>query len=190
MVPDEDWVESICLDSEEYLYISGVFRGSTDFDPGTDVDEYESNEGSFDVYMCKYDTSRNYLWALTFGGNESEHLYALENDYEDNLLLGGTFRTIVDFDPGPGDNSITSAGGNDGFLIKLDEDGNFVWANSWGSTGSELVGDVFPDADNLIYTCGYFYETVDFDPGSGVEERTSNGYADSFLLKLNSNGRM
>jgi hypothetical protein len=39
-----------------------------------------------------------------------------------------------------------------------------------------------------IYTTGNFQGTVDFDPGAGVFNLTSEGYIDSFISKLDSSG--
>jgi hypothetical protein len=35
---------------------------------------------------------------------------------------------------------------------------------------------------------GRFSNTIDFDPGSGVDEHTSNGGIDAFLMKVLSDG--
>ena len=44
------------------------------------------------------------------------------------------------------------------------------------------------DYDGDTYLAGFFRNTLDFDPGFGTDVRTSNGYGDAFLLKLNSSG--
>ncbi len=44
------------------------------------------------------------------------------------------------------------------------------------------------DSSGNVYTAGMFYGTVDFDPGSGTENRTSAGGAAAYLLKLDSSG--
>ncbi|MFC1632539.1 hypothetical protein ACFL1U_00135 [Patescibacteria group bacterium] len=40
----------------------------------------------------------------------------------------------------------------------------------------------------MMYLAGIFYGTADFDPTAGTDERTSNGSADIFLIKLNADG--
>jgi len=41
------------------------------------------------------------------------------------------------------------------------------------------------DASGNVYLAGYYSDTVDFDPGNGVDNHTWSGFYDSFLLKLN-----
>lgn len=40
------------------------------------------------------------------------------------------------------------------------------------------------DGSGKVFAAGYFSNTVDFDPGTGVHARTSNGSYDDFVLKL------
>jgi hypothetical protein len=44
------------------------------------------------------------------------------------------------------------------------------------------------DANSNIYTAGIFWETVDFDPGTGINNLTAAGSGDVFVSKLDSNG--
>ena len=64
----------------------------------------------------------------------------------------------------------------------------FVWARSFGGTNFDngLGAAVYPSGDAVIV--GYFRDTVDFDPTTGVDERTSNGHFDVFVTKLGADG--
>jgi hypothetical protein len=99
----------------------------------------------------------------------------------------------VDFDPGPGEDNHTSNGSPswDAFLSKFDPNGNFVWARTWGGSdnwdGDEGYG-VAADGSGNAFVTGYFNETVDFDPGPGVDNHTSNGGWDVFLSKFPPDG--
>ena len=77
----------------------------------------------------------------------------------------------------------------DMFILKLDTDGNFVYANSFGATpdgySGETVGNsLIADASGNIFCTGSFQNTTDFNPGSGVFNLVSNGRDDIFILKL------
>ncbi len=101
------------------------------------------------------------------------------------------FRGTVDFDPGSSIYNLSTVGTSaDGFILKLDSNGNFVYAKQIG--GSSFVDDHVMSIDidlngNLIAT-GYFQNTVDLDPGSSQFNVTSQGSGDCFVLKLDSNG--
>jgi hypothetical protein len=58
-----------------------------------------------------------------------------------------------------------------------------------GGSSSTVAFDLDVDGDENVYAGGEFWGTVDFDPGSGVKNKTASGFtADAFLLKLDSNG--
>lgn len=99
------------------------------------------------------------------------------------------------FDPGAGvfnltsvDNPSTANNQNDIFISKVDADGNFVWAKQLGGIDLKDATAVGVDAAGNVYTTGFFYGTVDFDPGVGVSNLTSIGYSDIFISKLDASG--
>ncbi|MBI3987840.1 MAG: hypothetical protein HY343_13020 [Lentisphaerae bacterium] len=95
----------------------------------------------------------------------------------------------VDFDPGSGTTNLTSAGGTDIFISKLDVSGNFVWAKAIGGTSDETAYSVEVDAAGNIYATGSFKATVDFDPGPGIYNLSSAGQ-DVFVSKLDASGNL
>ena len=62
------------------------------------------------------------------------------------------------------------------------------WANGFGNTGSDVANEITTDTFGNVYTTGNFRGTVDFDPGVGIFNLTSNGNADFFIQKLDANG--
>jgi len=65
---------------------------------------------------------------------------------------------------------------------------NFAWVKQMGGTGEANYMDMAVDASGSVYVTGYFTGTVDFDPGAGVLDLTSNGGQDIFVCKLDQNG--
>ena len=60
---------------------------------------------------------------------------------------------------------------------------------SWGGSDDWDEGrGVGVDGSGNVYVTGWFWGTVDFDPGSGVDNHTSNGEHDVFLNKFDSSG--
>jgi hypothetical protein len=63
------------------------------------------------------------------------------------------------------------------------------WARTWGNnTNYAKALDVVFDKSNNIWVSGYFGGTVDFDPATGVVERTSVGTKNASLCKYDSMG--
>lgn len=62
------------------------------------------------------------------------------------------------------------------------------WALAWGGTSLDMSYDTAVDGDGNIYVTGEFRNTVDFDPGTGVESRTCVATVNAFLSKFNPDG--
>ena len=58
----------------------------------------------------------------------------------------------------------------------------------FGDTDQDVGYSVTVDSSGNIYTTGLFQGTVDFDPGAGTANLTSNGNKDAAVLKLDSSG--
>lgn len=171
------------------IYITGGFRGTIDFDPNDGVFNMTSS-GSRDIFISKLDTSGNLIWANRIGsiGADRGHSIALDN-IDDFLYITGEYSGSPDFDPGIGTYTLTSAGGQDCFVIKLDVSGNFIWARSMGGSWLEEPGNSIQlDSNGDVIVTGWFWGTSDFDPGVDIFNLTSVGNNDIFIVKLNSEG--
>ena len=179
---------SVALDDAGNIYVTGYFKETVDFDPGVGIDDHISN-GSYDIFIQKLNEEGDYIWSKTFGGNSIDVGCCIAIDETGgNIYATGYFKETVDFDPGIGSINLTSAGDYDIFVLKMDSSGNFIWANSLGGTSNDVGKAVDLDCSGNIYVSGYFKETVDFDPGSGIDNHTSNGYEDIFVQKIDSSG--
>ncbi len=191
LYPDDG--QSLVVDASENVYTLGTFVGTADFDPGTSTSNLTS-AGSTDIFLSKLDANGNFVWTKHFGGASVDDGNAIALDASGNLYIAGTFSGTVDFNPGAGTSNLTSSGELDMFLVKLDANGNFVWAKRIGSALTEEVFSIDLDASGNIYATGYFGDLIavnynlDFDPGANVSNLScSNSYA-SFVLKLDNTG--
>ena len=67
------------LDSGKYIYISGYFTSTADFDPGPGFFNMTSNGGT-DIYVAKFDSAGNFIWAKQIGGTLDEDVTELKVD--------------------------------------------------------------------------------------------------------------
>jgi hypothetical protein len=184
---ERDVGTGIAVDSADNVYTAGRFEGTVDFDPG--AGRYNLTSARYyDTFVSKLDSSGDFVWAKRMGGTESDVGRGIAVDSAGNVYTTGEFRGTVDFDPGPGTYNLTSAGSAEIFVSKLDSSGNFVWAKSMGGTSSDKGYGIAVDSAANVYTTGYFWETVDFDPGAGTCNLTSAGSADIFVSKLERGG--
>src|SRR5215203_5318763 len=111
---------TIKSDAAGNVYVCGFFEGTVDFDPGPGMRNLTSAGGS-DGFFAKYDCSGNFVFAKALGGSsENDIVYSLALDNLGNIYLTGSFGDVVDFDPGPGIQNLTSAGLNDIFIARYD----------------------------------------------------------------------
>lgn len=130
----------------------------------------------------------DYEWATSFTGSEYGFAFSVCSDAAGNVYTTGGFLGTVDFDPGAGTTSLTSAGSTDIYVTKQDAAGNLIWAKSFPGTNNNNGRGIAVDAAGNVYTTGGFRGSVDFDPGAGVNNQTANGFSAIFILKLNASG--
>ncbi|MEZ6048626.1 MAG: hypothetical protein R3C11_24225 [Planctomycetaceae bacterium] len=178
---------SLDVDSNGNIFTTGWYDSTIDFDPGPNVFQM-SPKGLEDVFVTKYDSDGNFLWAKSIGGNSTERSYILRTDSDGNAYIGGRFRSTTDFDPGAAEHKLTSQGDSDIFLMKLDADGNFVWANRTGAFGNDRIYHLEVDNSGNVFYTGRFYGTVDFDPSGNTYSLNASGQSDVFVAKVDSAG--
>ncbi len=185
--PDTDLGNSIAVDANGNVYVTGIFWGPTDFDPGAGTINLTSR-GKSDIFIQKLDANGNLLWVKQMGGTGFDGANSITTDASGNIYTTGYFNSTVDFDPGTGTINLISAGYYDVFIQKLDANGNFIWVKQMGGAGFDEAHSITTDAMGNIYTNGYFEKTVDFDPGAGTSNLISAGSYDVFIQKIDSAG--
>jgi hypothetical protein len=179
-------INDLEVDPAGNVYVIGSFSGSVDFDPGpgTDIRIADWN----DVFLQKYNSSGSLQWTRTFGGISNDHGYKIELDASNNIYTLGQYGATVDFNPGTGITSVTSAGSLDVFVQKFSTNGTFQWVKTFGGIDADLPYDFERDASGNLLITGYFNGTADFNPGVATANKTALGYSDAYVLKLNFNG--
>ncbi|HMQ75547.1 MAG TPA: hypothetical protein PKE21_04220 [Flavobacteriales bacterium] len=178
---------SITADAAGNAYITGYIQSPFDADPGPGS-FLIGPAGILDVLILKLDPTGNFLWAHVIGGATLENGRAIALDAASNIHVAGYFTGTIDFDPGPGTNFLTSAGGNDIFVLKLDPDGTFLWAATMGGPGMDIAEAIAVDDLGNVITTGTVADSADLDPGPGITTLTSAGGLDVFVSKLDANG--
>ncbi len=120
--------------------------------------------GSFDVWVIKVDSDGNQLWAKTFGGTNLDVGVSIKQLPNGEFIVAGSTQSF-------------GAGASDVWLIKLDENGNQIWAKTYGGTGNDYGNSVELTVDGGFVVTGY-------------QESISNGGFDVGLLKTDSDGNL
>lgn len=178
-----DVSRGIALDNASNIYIIGDFNGSNiDFDPSPASAPVSSN-GSADVFIAKYTSSGQYIWAFNAGSGGGEFGWNIDTD-NSSVFVTGSFSGVADFNPTAVVDNLTSNGQSDIFLARYSVNGQYECAFNVGSAGNDYGTDIQIAGNDRFYMTGFFQGTnVDFTPTASTYLLNSNGGDDVFLAK-------
>ncbi|RLA76982.1 MAG: hypothetical protein DRG30_01465 [Epsilonproteobacteria bacterium] len=107
------------------------------------VGESESfGNGYKDIYIVKMDKNGRMLSEKKIGGEKEELVRGLTRTLDGSLVLVGS-------------RELDRAGDSDFFLLKMDQDGNKIWARTYGGEYEDILNAVTPTLDGGIVATGY-----------------------------------
>lgn len=173
------------IDLEGNVYLSGIFRGNVDFDPGPG--SYMMNAGlTIDGFLCRLDTAGNFIEAINFASatEDIERCFAIQ-DSDGYFYMMGMFTDAVDFDPGVSTYTLTSMNGAlDLYYVCLDSSLNFMWASSMEGTGNQVAVDFCFDPQGNIISTHPLTGTIDTDMGPGSDMLDEYNNTDIFVVRM------
>lgn len=177
----------IAVDNAGNLSVVGYFTDTVVFDPDTAAVTFVTSKPHVEeVFILKLNTNGNFIWAKQLTGSLRSFL-RIDCDPSGNVVVGGQFYDLTDFDPGPVVYQVspTTYNINDYFLLKLTPNGDFVWVRTIAA--HPLISGLDVDGTgNIYFTFDFYTAGVDFDPGVGTSY--SNSSEGSVIEKLDANG--
>jgi len=131
-----------------------------------------SGEKQYDVLLFKVDADGNKVWEKTYGGDESDFAFSLQQTTDGGYIIGGESRSF---------------GGSDAYLIKTDANGNMQWNRTFdlcGGNDTDRILSVRQTSDGGYISAGFTFSCSQKLWGKPVP------WDDSFLLKTDANGNM
>jgi len=172
------------VDQTGFIWLTGVFKGTTDFDPGPSI-YYLTASGNGSSFVMKLDPYGNFFWAKNLLANISLETSSIALDGSSNVIVAGTYLGSADFNP---DTAIYYANYSfnfNGFICSLNASGNFRWAHKLTSlTDNNQINAIATDQFGSLFLTGKFQGGCDFDPGSGIFVLQSFISYNAFLWKL------
>lgn len=181
---DQDVGYSICVDNNFNVYVTGYFLSYTiSFGTTTLTNSYMNSD---DIFIAKYDSFGNLIWAKDAGGIDDDVSYGICADVQGSIYITGIF-----FSPAISFDSITfnSLGGGDVYIAKYDSGGNILWVRSGGGTDNDIGTSITSDLNNNIYCTGYFKSST-FTFGPNTLYNLGANSDDIFAIKLDSSGNV
>lgn len=150
----------IIIDSNN-LFITGYTNGELGSNP--------DQNGSVDIIIAKYDTDGNQIWIKQYGTEFDDYSTKFSIDNLGNLYIVGY--TTGAF------GGCTNQGGNDVLILKIDNNGNLIWAKQFGTSEEDYAKSIKIDNSNVFYITGYTYGNLDGNQ--------NQGNSDQFIVKYN-----
>jgi hypothetical protein len=167
------------IDSNNNVYVTGVFHDTTAVG-----DRTLTSAGDDDIWIAKYDSHGNPLWAHEIGGLRRDVVGGIAVDSSGNSYITGQFRLEIRI----GTTTLTTAGfWWETFIVKYDTDGNIVWIKQISgidSTRNAFDRPISVNPEGDVYLAGNFSGTIIV----GTETLTATDYLDLFIAKFDTGG--
>jgi len=179
----EDMAQTLDVGADGEVYAAGSFHDTADFDPGPGSELRFAAYYFGDSYLARYSPEGELVWVSTWGSGSDVN--AIQLDSEGFVVMNCSFEQPVDVDPGPG---IEYFPMYSPVLIKMDRNGNYQWARTWGGY-SAYNYDISVDDRCAIYAAGLFVGQADLNPGPAEQifQSPGDGYT-CYLSKTPKDG--
>lgn len=145
------------------IYVCGKFSGTTTFGEGVSQVILTST-GANDIFVASYNTSGDLNWVTRGAAISNCEINGINVDLNENIFIVGTFNSQITFDTHTliSDNGLVNP-----FLVKMEYNGNTLFAQSFSSTNDVVFNDVAIDYfDNSVYITGFLSGNISF--GSNI----------------------
>jgi len=156
-------------------YVTGNFSSTATFGS-----HFIISNGNTDIFAAKINADGNWCWAKTAGGTSYDRGFSITIDDNENCYLTGCFIFLATF----GSYSLTGNGDHDIFVAKIDENGNWQWANKAGGDSWDVGLGLTVDNSGNSYVTGGFEGVAYF----GSDSIINYGGRDIFVAKIDSTG--
>ncbi len=174
----DDRCRGLAVDAAGYTYFSGRFRLGTLMDT-----IILTAVGEEDVYITKLDLDGSVMWSTSFGGIRKDFGEDIAVAPDGSIYVTGSYFQFINF---PGGVTHFSLGDEEIFLAKYDNDGNYVWSQTMGSSERDYGESMICDEYGNVLVSGAFSGTSYF----GDKTLVSQGAMDMFLIKVDPDGEV
>ncbi|MDI3527883.1 MAG: large repetitive protein [Tenuifilum sp.] len=181
-------IAQVQYSSSGNIYVYGSYKATLTIDETTKVGFPDASSTKLDIFLAKFDPNGNLLWINTIGGSGGDSPDAIVVDSYENVYITGFYQGTCDFGSG---NTLTSNGGNDGFIAKYNSDGVFQWVvDAANGTANERVSAIALGKDGNLYVAG-MSKSASFTIGDGTNQdiyTNADANLDLFLASFTPTG--
>jgi hypothetical protein len=187
----EDNGTSVATDASGNVYYLGNFYSQSIVFGTTTLHNLQFssfNKGS-DIFLVKYDSCGNFIWAKQAGGDNTAYGSSVVTDATGNIYIGGYFSCDTLYLGAV--NLVNVGSSTNAFVAKYNSSGVAQWATGGSGDAQNYINAIALDASNNVYATGYFASnTLTFGSNSlnnGNAISGGNSY-DMFVAKFNNSG--
>jgi len=157
----------LASDKAGNIYSVGYFESATiDFDS-----TILRNNGQRDIFITKYNSNGDVLWAKSAGGGDDDEAKSVATDSEGNVFVAGYFNSSeVTF----GDTQLSGSGTSKIFLAKYDPSGEHVWSTKIAD-GYVRVNSIAVDPRGNIVAALSYNDAMGLSPGFSLVKYGTDG---------------
>jgi hypothetical protein len=176
-----DLATDVTVDASGNIFVTGVSWAAT-----TQFGSINLTVNGRNTFVAKLDRDGNWLWVKASTSNYDDGRssgFGIVTDASGNVIVTGRTGGTVNF----GSTTITVIGNWDnGYVAKLDADGNWLWAKGFGGTAQDGGNDVAVDDSGNIFLTGSFTTSASFGNIWVTEGESSN--VNMFVAELTGSG--
>ena len=168
---------ALAIDDDENIMVGGVFWIELVF--GDTLLEPKNNPRS--LFIAKLSKSGDPIWIKMLDGALINEIKGIQVDNDKNIYVNGFFSDQIDL----ADTSLVAVENTDGYVLKMDANGEREWIRQLRSKGTLNNGNIAISPSGKVAVTGFF------DGNLFVEEDTISANSndnDVFLVQFNNNG--
>ncbi len=170
----KDEGHAVYVDDKGYVFTTGEFSDSADFDPGSGNAILRSDAAPANgIFISKLDAQGNHVFAVGMGSTTATRGSwgsSIKTDRFGDIAITGTYQVSADMDPLKAGvaSQIVGNGNVSAFVARYDSLARFKWVKplTSGASGVQQGWGVALDDAGSVYTVGHFTNDINLNPNN------------------------
>ena len=141
-----------------------------------------TSKGSTDVYVVRYNANNEVVFATSLGSGALDAGRSVALTSDGGYVISGQFAGEMTV----GDKTLTPKGSNDAFVVRFNAENNIVFADSFGSDGSDGATSIAATDDGGFIVAGNYTNEMEV----GGTSLAPKGSASNFIVRYDADNEI